>query len=114
MRSTMRSRPAGGVGLGMIVGSAQGRCRARRGPHSVHLETYAKQHPWADARQKLRRYIEQVEHPPVGVALTQRLSLRLRASSVDETVPPGTVLPGAGARVYVPAKPAPLPAVKRV
>ena len=42
MLSTMRSRPAGGVSPGMIVGSAQGRSRAPCGPPPVHLETYTK------------------------------------------------------------------------
>jgi signal transduction histidine kinase len=42
---------------------------------------YAKHHRWADARYQRRRYIEQVGHPAVGVPLTQRLSLRLRAAN---------------------------------
>src|SRR6516162_8622252 len=81
MRSTMRSRPAGGVSPGMVVGSAQGRSRDPCRPPSVHLEMYAKHHLWADARHQLRTYIEQVEHPAVGIPLTQRLSLRLRTAN---------------------------------
>ena len=65
----------------MIVGSAQSRSRRPRRPPSVHLETYTKHHPWADARRQRRTYIEQVEHPAVGVPLTQRLSLRLRGAN---------------------------------
>jgi len=81
MRSTMRSLPVGGVGRGIFVGSAQGRSRARGGLPPVHLETYAKHRRWADARHQRRRYVEHVEHPGVGVALTQRLSLRLRGAN---------------------------------
>ena len=81
MRSTMRSWPPGGVGRAMVVGSAQGRSRVPCRPPPVHLETYAKHHLWADARHHPRRYIEQVEHPAVGVPLTQRLSLRLRGAN---------------------------------
>jgi hypothetical protein len=81
MRSTMRSRPPGGVGPAMVVGSAHGRSRVRCRPPSVHLETYAKHHRWADARHDPRSYIEQVEHRAVGVPLTQRLSLRLRGAN---------------------------------
>lgn len=51
------------------------------GPRSVHLETYTKHLRRADARHQRRRYIERVEQPPVGVPLTQRLSLSLRAAN---------------------------------
>jgi hypothetical protein len=77
MRATMRLRPAGGVGPGMVVGSAQGRCRAPCGPPSVHLETYANHDRWADARHRRRTYIEQLEHAAVGIPLTERLSPRV-------------------------------------
>jgi signal transduction histidine kinase len=65
----------------MVVGSAQGRSRAPCRLPSVHLETYAQHHRWADAGHQRRKYIQQVEHPAVGGALTQRLSLRLRAAN---------------------------------
>jgi signal transduction histidine kinase len=42
---------------------------------------YAKHHRSADACHQRPGYIEQVEHPAVGVPLTQRLSLRLRAAN---------------------------------
>ena len=76
MRSAVRARPAGGVDPEMVVGSAQGRSRAPAAAFhtSRHLETYAKHHLWADARHHRRRYIEQLEHQAVGVALTRRLS----------------------------------------
>jgi hypothetical protein len=59
---------------------AQSRSRAPSRPPPVHLETYAKQHRWADPRHQPRRYIEQVEHQAVGMRLTQRLNLRLPAA----------------------------------
>jgi hypothetical protein len=71
-----------GSGWGPRARRAPGRDPSCAGlPSSGYLETYAKHHRWADARHHRRRYIEQVERPAVGVALTQRLSLRLRAAN---------------------------------
>ena len=42
---------------------------------------YAKDHPWADAGWHPRGYIDPVEQQAVGVPLTQRLGLRLRAAN---------------------------------
>jgi len=55
--------------------------RVALAPLPVHLETYAKHPLWADARHQRRGYIEQVEHQAIGLPLTQRLSLRLRAAN---------------------------------
>ena len=91
MRSTMRSMPAGGVGLGMVVGSAPGRTRAHW-PRASRTSRDVRETPSLGRCGAASGVgTSSSERPAIGVPRTQRLSLVLRAANpwvIDSLLPP--------------------------